>query len=218
ERAHRGAAHARPGRRCHRVPPQPARRGARRRARDTARLARARRDPVALRPDPRHVRRADRWRVRPGCRSGNARDRHDRRRHGGGGRGVSESGAGGLGPVQPGQGEPEGYVPSAAERFSVFQRAGGLVVPILTTILAFFIGGLVVLITTGHNPLSTYWAIFNGTGLTWFFHPGNYSIHVPFTDSHVWFPWNTNGLESPQTPSSRAAYALQQTLLLPPTL
>ena len=34
--------------------------------------------------------------------------------------------------------------------------------------LAFFIGGLVILIT-GHNPISTYKAIFNGTGLNWFF-------------------------------------------------
>jgi simple sugar transport system permease protein len=42
----------------------------------------------------------------------------------------------------------------------------GLVVSIITTILAFFVGGLVVL-ATGHNPLSTYRAIFNGTGLTW---------------------------------------------------
>ncbi|MGZ4389319.1 MAG: ABC transporter permease, partial [Gaiellaceae bacterium] len=33
----------------------------------------------------------------------------------------------------------------------------------------FAIGGLVVLITTGKNPLSTYRGIFNGTGLTWFF-------------------------------------------------
>ncbi len=42
----------------------------------------------------------------------------------------------------------------------------GLVVSIITTALAFFVGGLVVL-ATGHNPLSTYRAIFNGTGITW---------------------------------------------------
>ena len=44
--------------------------------------------------------------------------------------------------------------------------------PLITTLLAFLIGGLVVVVTTGHNPLSTYKAIFNGTGLNWFFHPG----------------------------------------------
>ena len=47
-----------------------------------------------------------------------------------------------------------------------YQRAGGIVTPIITTILAFLVGGLVVL-ATGHNPLSTYRAIFNGTGLNW---------------------------------------------------
>jgi simple sugar transport system permease protein len=41
-----------------------------------------------------------------------------------------------------------------------------LVVSIITTTLAFLVGGLVVLVT-GHNPLSTYRAIFNGTGITW---------------------------------------------------
>jgi general nucleoside transport system permease protein len=42
----------------------------------------------------------------------------------------------------------------------------GLVVSIITTFIAFLVGGLVVL-ATGHNPLRTYQAIFNGTGLTW---------------------------------------------------
>jgi simple sugar transport system permease protein len=37
---------------------------------------------------------------------------------------------------------------------------------IATTALAFLIGGLVVFVT-GHNPLSTYRAIFDGTGLAW---------------------------------------------------
>ena len=123
---------------------------------------------------------------------------------------MSDPAAGGS--AQPPQGEPGGYAPSVAERFSAFQRAGGLVVPLITILLAFLIAGLVVLVTTGHNPLSTYRAIFNGTGLVWFFHPGNYSIGIPFTEATVWFPWDTNSLES------RDAYALQQTLLLTTTL
>ena len=53
EGADRGAADARPRRRRDRVPAPAARRGARRGARDPARLARARRDSVALRPHPR---------------------------------------------------------------------------------------------------------------------------------------------------------------------
>ncbi len=55
-RADRRAADARPRRRRDRVRPPSPRRGARRGAGGPARLARAGRDPVALRPDPRHVR------------------------------------------------------------------------------------------------------------------------------------------------------------------
>jgi simple sugar transport system permease protein len=110
------------------------------------------------------------------------------------------------------QQEPGGYAPSVAARFSAFQRAGGLVVPLITTLLALLIGGLVIVVTTGHNPLSTYQAIFNGSGLSWFFHPGSYHVTVPGTDTQVWFPWNTDSFKS------RDAYALQQTLLLTTTL
>src|SRR5579875_1057546 len=38
----------------------------------------------------------------------------------------------------------------------------------LTAVIAFIAGGLVVL-ATGHNPLSAYSSIFNGTGLNWLF-------------------------------------------------
>ena len=40
-------------------------------------------------------------------------------------------------------------------RFADHLRAGGWFTSILTTIVAFFLGGLVVLVT-GHDPLSTY--------------------------------------------------------------
>jgi simple sugar transport system permease protein len=50
------------------------------------------------------------------------------------------------------------------------QRAGGVVVPVLTALLAFLIGGVVVA-ATGHNPLLAYRDIFNGAGLNWIFHP-----------------------------------------------
>ncbi len=42
--------------------------------------------------------------------------------------------------------------------------------PVLTALIAFLIGGLVVL-ATGHNPLLAYRDIFNGAGLNWVFHP-----------------------------------------------
>ncbi|HEU6443602.1 MAG TPA: ABC transporter permease [Gaiellaceae bacterium] len=107
-------------------------------------------------------------------------------------------------PVQ--QPAPAEGPPSSAARLSALQRAGGIVPPILTAVLAFFVGGLVVL-ATGHNPLTTYREIFAGTGLNWFFQFGSYDIGVPFSDARVWFPWNVNDVES------EAAFNLQQTLL-----
>jgi simple sugar transport system permease protein len=56
--------------------------------------------------------------------------------------------------------------PSVAERLAIYQRAGGIITPILTAVVAFLIGGLVVL-ATGHNPVSTYKGIWKGTGLDW---------------------------------------------------
>jgi general nucleoside transport system permease protein len=50
------------------------------------------------------------------------------------------------------------------------QRAGGVGVPAATVLVAFLMGGLVVL-ATGHNPLLAYRDIFNGAGLNWIFHP-----------------------------------------------
>ena len=60
-------------------------------------------------------------------------------------------------------------------------------------LLAFVMGGLVVLVTTGKNPITTYRAIFDGSGLNWFFQ----------------IPWNTG---------SDAAFNLQQTLIVTTTL
>src|SRR6476659_10018222 len=101
--------------------------------------------------------------------------------------------------------DPEGYAPTVARRMAFYQRAGGIVTPIMTAVVAFLMGGVVVL-STGHNPWRTYKAIFEGSGLNWFFHPGNYSIHVPFTHTHVWFLWDTNT-------NHVAAYNLTQTLV-----
>jgi general nucleoside transport system permease protein len=90
----------------------------------------------------------------------------------------------------PGYGEqaPEPQ-PNFVERYSLAQRAGGIAVPLLTALFAFFVGGLVVLVTTGKNPLTTYKEIFEGSGLNWF------------------LPWET--CADPCTP----ALNLQQTLL-----
>jgi general nucleoside transport system permease protein len=100
------------------------------------------------------------------------------------------------------------YAPSVAARLALWQRAGGLAVPLLTTVLAFLIGGLVVLVTSGKNPLTTYQAIFEGAGLNWFLEVGSYELRIPFTDSHVPFPWNVSDIES------IAAFNFQQTLIV----
>ena len=69
--------------------------------------------------------------------------------------------------------DPSGFGPpvgaSIVERYALAQRAEGILAPILTALLAFIVGGLVVLVTTGKNPLSTYRAIFDGSGLNWLF-------------------------------------------------
>ncbi len=85
---------------------------------------------------------------------------------------------------------PEGVPPPQARLGRAFSgSARGIVVPIVTTLIAFMMGGLVVL-ATGKNPLKVYQAVFNGTGLNWL------------------FPWV--GGEERVT----AALNLQQTLLL----
>ena len=117
------------------------------------------------------------------------------------------------GPPAEGSGKAEqprkggDYAPSVATRLAVWQKAGGVAVPLLTTILAFFIGGLVVLATTGKNPLTTYKAIFEGSGLDWFLEVGSYEIGIPWTETRVWFPWDTSF-------NSFAALNLQQTLII----
>jgi simple sugar transport system permease protein len=107
---------------------------------------------------------------------------------------VTEAGGGPT--VQP-YGQPSETPPdpeeSFASRLALAQRAGGLVAPLLTVLIAFVMGGLVVLITTGKNPLETYRAIFDGSGLNWFFQ----------------IPWD---------PNSVAAFNLQQTLIQTTTL
>ncbi len=115
-----------------------------------------------------------------------------------------------VGPAPDSTSQPpqSGDSESFATRLAIAQKAGGLVVPLLTTVLAFLIGGLVVLATTGKNPLNTYKAIFEGAGFNWFFEVGSYELRIPFTEAHIWFPWNVNDFES------LAAVNLQQTLIV----
>jgi simple sugar transport system permease protein len=97
-----------------------------------------------------------------------------------------------------------GISPTPQQHFAWrFRGAKDVLAPVITTLFAFFMGGLVVALT-GKSPVRVYHAIFTGTGIGWFFQVGNYSARVPFGTSHMWFPWDT---------SSVAASNLQQTLL-----
>ncbi len=65
--------------------------------------------------------------------------------------------------------ESQGAAARSPAALTAFRRGlSGITVPILTTVIAFIAGGLIVL-ATGHNPVSTYSSIFNGTGLNWLF-------------------------------------------------
>ena len=81
-----------------------------------------------------------------------------------------------------------------AVRLGIAQRAGGAVVPIITAIIAFLMGGIVVA-ATGHNPWTAYKGIFDGAGFGWLFH----------------LPWNTNIVNI-------EAFNFSQTLLVTATL
>jgi general nucleoside transport system permease protein len=94
-----------------------------------------------------------------------------------------------AGQALAGEDGPEVAALTPAARLAGYVQGGGVFVPVLTALLAFFIGGLVILVT-GHNPLSTYKAIFNGTGLNWL------------------FPWTSSA------DRATAALNLQQTLIV----
>jgi simple sugar transport system permease protein len=57
---------------------------------------------------------------------------------------------------------------TVASRLSGYLRGGGLFVPLVTALIAFLVGGVVVA-AAGANPLDTYRAIFEGSGLNWLF-------------------------------------------------
>jgi general nucleoside transport system permease protein len=98
-------------------------------------------------------------------------------------------------PAAPSPERPPEVYPSFAGRLALAQRAGGILVPLLTAALAFFIGGLVVLFVTGKNPLGTYEAIFNGSGLNWL------------------LPWESCSVRHPSDDICTAALSFQQTMI-----
>jgi ABC-type uncharacterized transport system permease subunit len=85
--------------------------------------------------------------------------------------------------------DPEVRAVTPASRLAGYIRGGGVIVPLLTTLIAFLAGGLVMLLT-GSDPIETYQAIWKGTGLQWI------------------FPWTTGA------DRTLAAANLQQTLII----
>ena len=102
---------------------------------------------------------------------------------------MSEPSAPAPGPEDTGDAPPATF----AARLGLAQRTGGIVTPVFTALLAFVIGGLVVL-ATGHNPFLAYRDIIKGAGLNWFAHP-----------------WQTNTTQL-------TTYHMTQTLLITTTL
>jgi general nucleoside transport system permease protein len=112
---------------------------------------------------------------------------------------------------------PEDGAPTTlAGRFALYQRAGGVITPLLTALFAFFVGALVIAFTQGSatNPnwtasARTFRAILDGTGLPWLLHwwvdprtiGGTQDLYATKTDA-----------------VAIAAINLQQTLILTTTL
>jgi general nucleoside transport system permease protein len=115
-------------------------------------------------------------------------------------------------PVPPEQGEPATF----AARLALYQRAGGVITPLLTALLAFAVGALVIAFTEGsaRDPnwtaaAKTFRAILDGTGLPWLI--------------HWWVDPRTIGGTHEIYPTEADAVAiasinLQQTLILTSTL
>ncbi len=94
--------------------------------------------------------------------------------------------AGAPAPQPPAEERQKGVV----ERYLDAQGAAGLLAPVITAVLAFIMGGVVIVVSTGKAPWGVYREVFRGAGLTWF------------------FPW----IGSDERAS--AAFNLQQTLLI----
>jgi general nucleoside transport system permease protein len=115
-------------------------------------------------------------------------------------------------PTAPEEGEPT----TLAGRFALYQRAGGVITPLLTALLAFTVGAMVIAFTEGsaRDPnwtaaAKTFRAILDGTGLPWLI--------------HWWVDPRTIGGTQDIYPTEADAVAiaainLQQTLILTSTL
>jgi general nucleoside transport system permease protein len=94
---------------------------------------------------------------------------------------------------------------SLTARLSLYERAGGVLTPLVTTLVAFFVAGLVILVSTGKNPLPVYRGILDGTGLPWLTH---WLVDVrAIGGTHDLYPNEADAV-------AISAISLQQTLIL----
>src|SRR5205823_4872040 len=142
---------------------------------------------VALGPDSRHLRGRDRRRAHRSRVGGSDRPRDAR---------GTRAGSRMTDPGPSPSPEQSAQTGTLAASLALKQRAGGIVVPILTVVLAFVMSGIVLAATqhSVHKALLAYRDIFDGAGLNWLFHP------------------TTNVI------TSLAAYNLSQTLIQTTTL
>ena len=115
-----------------------------------------------------------------------------------------------VAPTPAPQQAPEQAPTTVAARFALYQRAGGVITPMLTTLLALTIAGLVVRFTTGASPLDTGRAILDGSGLTWLIPEGVMDIR---SVAGTYDDWPTEA-----EARLNAEINLQQTLLYTTTL
>jgi general nucleoside transport system permease protein len=77
--------------------------------------------------------------------------------------GVSREAGAGTAPPDPGP--RKGFV----ERYLDLQKAQGWLAPLITAVIAFAMGGVVIVVSTGKAPWGVYREIFQGAGLDWIF-------------------------------------------------
>jgi general nucleoside transport system permease protein len=106
----------------------------------------------------------------------------------------------------PEHGEPT----TLTARFALWQRAGGVITPMLTTLLALAIAGIVVRLTTGESPIDTGRAIVDGSGLPWLIPDSLIDIR---SVANTYEFWDTEELAR-----NNAEVNLQQTLIYTTTL
>jgi simple sugar transport system permease protein len=113
-------------------------------------------------------------------------------------------------PPQPPQPPEQGEPTTITGRLAVWHRAGGVITPMLTTLLALTIAGIVVRFTTGESPIDTGRAIFDGSGLPWLIPDSLIDIRS-VADTYEF--WDTEELAR-----NNAQVNLQQTLVITTTL